>query len=94
MYLSTDEAWELMTSTGPVLEAAGFEVRVPALSRRKPTAALRMFVEPMKDSVVGARQLSNVRWSAVFGDVELTADEVLRLATEARPLVQSRGKWV
>ena len=94
VYLSTDEAWELMTSTGPVLEAAGFEVRVPALSRRKPTAALRMFVEPMKDSVVGARQLSNVRWSAVFGDVELTADEVLRLATEARPLVQSRGKWV
>ncbi len=31
VYLSQTEAWELMTVTGPPLEAAGFEVRVPAL---------------------------------------------------------------
>src|SRR5260221_7178060 len=53
-----------------------------------------MFVQPSGDSVVGARQLSHVRWSAVFDDVELTADDVARLAAEARPLVQSRGRWV
>jgi SNF2 family DNA or RNA helicase len=35
-----------------------------------------------------------VRWSALFDDVELTADDVARLAAEARPLVQSRGRWV
>src|SRR5690606_2669702 len=29
-----------------------------------------------------------------FGDVELTAAEVARLANEARPMVQSRGRWV
>jgi hypothetical protein len=94
VYLSTDEAWDLMTRSGASLEAAGFEVRVPSLSRRKPKPGLRMFVEPSGDSVVGARQLSNVRWSAVFDDVELTADEVTRLAAEARPLVQSHGRWV
>ena len=94
VYLSTEEAWELMTRTGESLEAAGFEVRVPALSRRKPKPGLRMFVEPNKDTAVGARQLSNVQWSAVFGDVELTADDVARLAAEARPLVQSHGRWV
>ena len=55
---------------------------------------LRLFAEPSGDTVVGARQLSNVRWSAVFDDVELTADEVTRLAAEARPLVQSHGRWV
>ena len=92
--LSQAEAWELMTTTGAELEAAGFEVRVPALSRRKPTPALRLFAEPAGDSVVGAHQLSNVRWSAVFDDVELTASEIARLATEARPLVRSRGRWV
>ncbi len=92
--LSQAEAWELMTSTGTELEAAGFGVRVPALSRRKPTPALRLFAEPTGDSVVGAHQLSNVRWSAVFDDVELTAGEIARLATEARPLVRSRGRWV
>ena len=94
VYLSQDEAWELMTVTGAGLEVAGFEVRAPALSRRKPSAGLRMFTEPTGDSVVGARQLSNVRWSVVFDDVELTAEEISRLASEARPLVRSRGRWV
>src|SRR5207244_1593267 len=32
VYLSQDEAWELMTVTGAALDNAGFEVRVPALS--------------------------------------------------------------
>ncbi len=94
VYLSQDEAWELMTVTGAALEAAGFEVRVPALSRRKPSAGLRLFTEPTGDTVVGAQQLSNVRWSVLFDDVELTAEEIARLANEARPLVRSRGKWV
>ncbi|MBX3286241.1 MAG: DEAD/DEAH box helicase, partial [Actinobacteria bacterium] len=94
VYLSQDEAWELMTVTGAAVEAAGFEVRVPALSRRKPAAGLRLFTEPTGDTVVGAQQLSNVRWSVVFDDVELTAEEIARLAAEARPLVRSKGRWV
>jgi superfamily II DNA or RNA helicase len=94
VYLSQAEAWELMTVTGPVLEAAGFEVRVPKLSRQKPRPALRLFTEPVGDTVVGARQLSDVHWSVVFDDVELTAADVSRLAADARPLVQSRGRWV
>ncbi len=94
VYLSQSEAWELMTSTGSSLRAAGFDVRVPALSRRKVAPGLRLFTEPMGDTVVGANQLANVRWSAVFDDVELTAADVARLANEARPLVRSRGKWV
>ena len=49
---------------------------------------------PAGESVVGAHQLSNVRWSVVFDDVELTAADVARLATEARPLVKARGRWV
>ncbi len=43
---------------------------------------------------MGARQLSNVAWSVLFDDAELTADDVKRLARQARPLVQSRGRWV
>ena len=92
--LSQSEAWELMTITGAQLTAAGFEVRVPALSRRKPTPSLRLFAEIGGDSVVGAHQLANVSWSVLFDDVELTAAEITRLATEARPLVRSHGKWV
>jgi hypothetical protein len=94
VYLSQTEAWELMTVTGRLLEAAGFEARVPVLSRRKPSPGLRMFTEPAGESVVGAHQLSNVQWSAVFDDVELSAADIAKLAAEARPLVRSRGKWV
>ena len=92
--LTQTEAWELMTETGTSLVAAGFDVRVPALSRRKPTPALRLFTTPAGPSVVGAAQLSNVQWSVLFDDVELSAADVARLADQARPLVRSRGKWV
>jgi len=92
--LSQDEAFELMTVTGPALEASGFDVRVPALSRRKPRPALRMTAEPVDESVVGAHQLAQVRWSAMFDDVELSAEDIRRLGAEARPLIHSRGRWV
>jgi hypothetical protein len=94
VYLSSDEAWDLMTRSGPSLRTAGFDVRVPALSRRRPAARLQLSTTPSGDRAVGARQLSDVRWSAVFDDVKLSAGEVARLAAEARPLVRSRGRWV
>jgi len=92
--LSQDEAWELMTVVAVELTAAGFDLRLPALSRRKPTPVLRLFTMPTGESVVGAHQLANVRWSVVFGDLELSAAEITRLAAEARPLVRSGGRWV
>ncbi len=91
--LDQDEAWDLMSVTGPALESAGFDVRVPALSRRRQVAQLRLTAED-NDSIVGAQQLTAVSWSAVFGDVELTSTDIQKLAMQARPLVQSRGRWV
>ncbi len=93
--LSQVEAWDLMTNSGAVLADAGFDVRVPALSRKKPTPSLRMFSDVGGDSVVGAHQLANVSWTAVFDDIELTAADIARLAKEARPLVRAAGgRWV
>ena len=94
MILDADEAWQLMTGTGHVLQAVGYEIRVPALSRRRPSPALRLTSVEAEETVVGARQLADVRWSVAFDDVELTATEIRDLATQARPLVKSRGRWV
>ena len=91
--LSQDEAWELMSSTGPQLANAGFDVRVPLLSKKRATPSLRVFAEG-SNSVAGANQLADVRWSALFDDVELSAEDIRRLAREARPLIRSGGKWV
>ena len=92
--LSQDEAWEFMTVSGPALAAVGFDVRVPRMSRRRATPSLRLFAEAPAGSIVGAHQLSNVAWSVLFDDVELTAAEVAQLARQARPLVQSGRGWV
>jgi hypothetical protein len=92
--LSQDEAWELMTSFGAVLVAAGFDVRVPPLSRKKATPTLRITSVGEQNTAVGAQQLTAVRWSAVFDDVELSAEDIQRLAGESRPLVRSHGQWV
>jgi len=92
--LSQDEAWDLMTNTGAQLLAAGFDVRVPALSKRRPKASLRVFADTAAATAVGANQLADVRWSAVFDDVELSAADIARLAKEARPLIRSGGRWV
>jgi superfamily II DNA or RNA helicase len=92
--LSQEEAWDLMVTTGPRLAAAGFDVRAPALSRRRPTPMLRVLAETSSTSVVGANQLADVQWSALFDDVELTAADIARLAKEARPLIRSGGRWV
>ena len=92
--LGQDEAWEFMTVLGPTLAAIGFDVRAPALTRRKARPSLRLFAEAPAGSKVGAHQLSNVAWSVLFDDIELTAAEISRLARQARPLLQSHGRWV
>ena len=92
--LSQDEAWELMSVTGPALQSAGFAVEVPDLSRERPAPSLRLTATEDADSALGAQQLTAVSWTAVFGDVELTADEIHDLASQARPLVRDRGKWI
>lgn len=93
VFLSQDEAWRLMTESGDRLRSAGFDVRVPPLRRQKAVASLRLTSET-DETVVGVQQLANVRWSAVFDEVELSAAEIVQLAAKARPLVKSRGQWV
>jgi hypothetical protein len=92
--LSGKEAWELMTDVGDALSAAGFDIRVPRLSRKRPLPSLRLTAEPSGPSVVGAHQLAAVRWTVTFDDVELNAADIARLASEARPMVRSHGRWV
>ena len=92
--LSQQEAWELMSDIGMTLADAGFEMRVPQLSRKKPKPSLRLFAESSGETTVGAHQLANVSWTALFDDIELTAADIARLAKEARPLVRSGGRWI
>jgi hypothetical protein len=89
------EAFELMTTGGAVLEAAGFTVRVPLLAKKRSTPRLQLHAEAFGgESVVGAQQLSRVQWSVAVDDVTLDAAAIRKLALQARPLVQTKGGWV
>ena len=95
--LAADEAWQMMTTTGPALAAAGFDVRVPrAQAGRRVAPRLRLEADPSLagPSRVGAHQLSKVRWSVLFDDVELDAGDIARLTAQARPMVRAKGRWV
>ena len=83
-----------MAATGPRLQLAGFDVRVPELSRRPSTPSLRIFVDAVSETAVGANQLANVRWSAVFDDVELTAADIARWRRKRGRSIRSGGRWV
>jgi hypothetical protein len=92
--LSGDEAWDLMAATGPRLQLAGFDVRVPELSRRPSTPSLRIFVDSVNETAVGAIQL-RMRWSALFDDNRADREADIALpAEEARPLVRSGSRWI
>ena len=93
VYLSQAEAWELMTVTGAV--ARGGRVRGAGAGAVAPQADAGAAPVRRADAATPSSaptSSSNVRWSAVFDDVELTAAEIARLAAEARPLVRSRGR--
>ncbi|HET6951395.1 MAG TPA: SNF2-related protein [Acidimicrobiales bacterium] len=93
--LDVDEAWELMTRTGRVLQCAGFDVRVPVASWTRPSPRLRLEAAgPVGPARVGPNQLSTVRWSVLFDDLELDAAAIARLIAQARPLVRARRRWV
>ncbi|MDQ2728395.1 MAG: DEAD/DEAH box helicase [Actinomycetota bacterium] len=93
--LDGDEASDLMFTTGATLAAAGFEVYLPLVSKRRPSPQLRLFAEAIGgQSQVGVAQLSSVRWSVLFGDLELDAAGIAKLAAEAKPLIQVKGRWV
>ncbi len=90
--LTEDEAWEVMSADSGVLADAGFEIEVPRAGRA-PSPSLRISVLDGA-SVLSAAELAHVRWSVLFGEVELSAAEITELARRSAPLVESNGDWV
>ena len=74
-----------MFRLGPSLGAAGFDAMLPVVSTRRPRPQLRLLTEAVVPSQVGVQQLSNVRWTVLFDDLELDAAGIAALAKEAKP---------
>ena len=97
--LGTDEAWQFLRESAPLMERAGFGVQVPPWWN-EPAArlGLRLRVEDSDTSgssgLLGLDGLCECRLSLALGDESLTAEELEQLARLKVPLVQVRGRWV
>ncbi len=90
--LTEEEAWEIMWTASGVLVDAGFELEVPSAGRA-PRPSLQITALD-GESTLSAAELAHVRWSVLFGGVELSAAEITELAQQAAPLVESNGRWL
>lgn len=101
--LSTEEAWQFLSTVAPILAQFGVAVLVPRALRSDGQQRLRLNLHVGSEgeswgdrapSKVGIRGLTDFRWQVALGDVNLTPEEFREIAAMQQPLVQWRGQWM
>lgn len=100
--LSTEEAWQMLSQIGPILDQFGIVVRVPSTLRAdsKQRLRLRLHVglgegwEEDRESSLGLQGVTDFHWRVALGDHDLTPEEFGEVAALQEPLVQWRGTWL
>lgn len=102
--LTTEEAWQFISTFGPILASFGIAVLVPRALRADGQQRLRLKLHVGGDeggggwdsgpSKVGLQGLTDFRWQVALGDLDLSPDEFREIAAMRRPLVQWRGQWM
>ncbi len=98
--LTTDEAYQFLRKSAPLLEQSGFGVLVPPWWN-KPAARLRvkLKVKPKAGAKTGSGLLGldgivSYDWTVAVGDTTLSESEFEKLVKLKMPLIQVRGQWV
>ena len=103
--VDADTALEFLRDAVPLLEAAGFDVQVPAHFGPQERLGIRLRVRPATEvsavveggagsGLLGADGICEYDWAVAIGEEVLDEDELARLAALKQPLVRHRGKWV
>ncbi|HRV91947.1 MAG TPA: DEAD/DEAH box helicase, partial [Anaerolineae bacterium] len=102
--LSTQESFDFLRESAPLLEARGFGVLVPPWWNKPGTrlgVRLKMAssrsgsgADAIPKSDLGFEKLIRYKWELSLGDTTLTKAEFDALVLLKSPLVQIRGQWV
>ena len=100
--LSSEQAFDFLRNTTPLLEQSGFVVLIPSWwTRPSSQLGLKLRFSSPSDSgegvasgVVQLKNLINYKWDFALGDSTLTPEEFETLVALKSPLVQVRGEWV
>jgi SNF2 family DNA or RNA helicase len=100
MTLRTEQAYEFLRQSAPLLEQSGFGVLVPPWWQ-KPTArvSVRLRVKSPAETgggsgLLGTSGIVAYQWQVAIGDESISWAEFQRLARMKVPLVKVRGQWV
>ena len=101
--LSTEQAFDFLRRSAPILEASGFGVLVPPWWNKPGTRlGVRLKLSsgsgPSADVIPSGKMnfdsLIRYQWELSIGDTALTREEFEALVALKSPLVQIRGQWV
>jgi SNF2 family DNA or RNA helicase len=98
--LDTEQAYQFLRQSAPLLEQSGFGVLVPPWwSKRSVRLGVKLKIKPKGKSIVtsgllGPDSIVAYDWSIAVGDKTLSAKEFEQLVNLKVPLVQVRGQWV
>jgi SNF2 family DNA or RNA helicase len=100
MALRTEQAYEFLRQSAPLLEQSGFGVLVPPWWQ-KPTARVsaRLRVKSPAETgvtsgLLGRNGIVAYQWQIAIGDESISWTEFQKLAQMKVPLVKVRGQWV
>ena len=98
--LTTEQAYNFLRESVPLLEQSGFGVLVPPWWQ-KPIARLsaRLKLKPKKGSKTASgiftlQSIVQYSWAVSVGDTTLSDEEFEKLVNLKMPLIQIRGQWI
>ncbi|GGO13776.1 DEAD/DEAH box helicase [Microbispora bryophytorum] len=97
--LDVENAFHFLRHAAPLLQSAGFGVRLPAWAGRtrlglKLTARSRSGPGAAADQGFGLEQLVDFRAELALGEEAISEEELAELARLKVPLIRLRGQWV
>ena len=97
--LDTAAAFTFLRQAAPLLQAAGYGVRLPAWAGRrslglKLTTRTATGPKALAAQGVGRDQLVDFRFDLMVGDEEISPDDLRDLARLKVPLLRVKGRWV